>query len=117
VVITLKDYNSGQVNGVPIEMSADYRAWLGKNLKRVMPLLADNREIFKRIWGKPDWHFDGEFYFHVWVKEHRGETFLVFTAKTKGTCVEMVRPNNRGVDSQGKAINSFVASILKAMRE
>lgn len=125
--ITRKDYANGTINAVDISNCRTYTNWLcGSNVlgfidaRRMHDVLKDNREAFKTIWGKPDWYWRGEFHFHVWVREWDGETFIVLTAKGKGTCIEMVRPKNNkrvyGVTTKGPKIISFIGSILKEMR-
>ena len=61
--------------------------------------------------SKMDFSFRSEFYFHCWVREFEGETFLVLTARVKGTCIEMIRPPGRGIDSKAAVIKRFVLDL------
>jgi hypothetical protein len=64
------------------------------SLPRVMKMLsmemyADNRERFKKLFGKPSFTFTGEFFYKNYIFEYKGHLFLVGTAKDKGTIYEV----------------------------
>lgn len=117
--ISKKDYAEGKIDTVAVENCKAYRDWVmdrsSEDWKDRMHLLCrDNRETFKKLWGKPDWHYNnGEFYFHGWVLVRGGETFIVQTAKHKGTCVEMVGDLT---ESKSKAILEFMEWMWKSLR-
>jgi hypothetical protein len=106
-------YAEGNLHTVVVSSYAIFDGWADK---RFMPLLGDNREKFKALWGKPDFYFRGSHYFHVWVKEFEGEKFLVLTAREHGTVVEMVRPDYRDIDEKRDVVAAFAKSLLKEMR-
>ena len=114
-MITLKDYKTKKVHTVPIDNNRGYREWMGNDFVHRDAILQDNRQIFRTLFGKPHWHYRGEFDFHVWVQEYEGETYIVLTAKGKGTCIEMVRPAYRGIESKTDKIIGFATMLLKTM--
>jgi hypothetical protein len=121
--VSKKDYVEGKLQTAAIENCKAYRDWMmdrsSEDWKSRMHLLCrDNREAFKKLWGKPDWHYNnGEFYFHGWVLVRGGETFIVQTAKHKGTCVEIVGADFDSVREKGKAIVEFMNWIWKSLRD
>ena len=75
-------------------------------------LRSDNRKRFREALGKPDFCYRGSYYYHCWVFEFEGDTFIVMTAKEKGTCIEKVG----GIDyskAEGKKCIRFVKDLLK----
>lgn len=60
-----------------------------EKFKRNFCMSADNRQIFKRMFGKPTFHFRGEFFYSDYVFEYKGHLFLAGTAKDKGTVFEV----------------------------
>ena len=58
----------------------------GRNIR----LHGDNREVFRKIFGKPSFHFRSEFDFHCWLLKLGRKQMLVLTAKGKGTSYELV---------------------------
>lgn len=121
--VTLKQYKSDEIVSANIDNSATCREWRHNLMTQDdWPLTSgDNRKAFREVFGrKPDWYWRSEFYMHVWVVEHNDDTFLVFTAKGKGTCIEIVLPKRQWTirDSKGPNIVSFVQDLhdkLKAM--
>lgn len=79
--------------------------------------LADNRERFKKIFGKPDFHYKSSFYFHCWSFEHAGETFVVLTADEKGTCIEMDVPSWEVIQTKTDQIVSFIQFLQKKIKD
>jgi len=75
--------------------------WKCENIRR-LDLSGDNREVFLKVFGSPEFHFRGEFDFHCWTKEFEGKTYIILTAKTKGTCYEILEDfeSVRGNDGQ-----------------
>jgi hypothetical protein len=119
-----KKYRAGEINSISIENCRGYIQWIcdtdgaTPDTWKSWIITRDNRETFKSIWGKMDFSYNGsEFYFHAWVKEFEGETFLVLTAKGKGTCIEMMAEGNyRSIDSKLDLIKRFIESILKDIK-
>jgi hypothetical protein len=121
--ISKKEYAEGKINTAAIENCPEYRDWILQSLailqdkSRLHVLCKDNRESLKKLWGKPHFRYNnGEFYFHAWVCEDRGETYIVLTAKNKGTCVEMVGSCGE-VRAKGKAIISFMGNLWEQLKE
>lgn len=92
------EYESGKLLTWPIgncvnlfdESAHEDKESYHERLEQSTLVHSDNRETFRRLWGRQDFCFNnGEFYFHVWVREFEGETFLVLTAREKGTCIEL----------------------------
>jgi hypothetical protein len=124
--ITKKQYATFLIETTDIGNCEEYRKWLLDNtnlryLSRLHLLCKDNREDFKKLWGKADWHYNnGEFYFSVWVKEFQDATFIILTSKGKGTCIEFISPPfssfkgvNYGVNS--KTIIDFCQDLYKKL--
>lgn len=103
--MTEKEYN-GSGGGCALMNFPDSREWFvnwtmsrAKDRKRYV-ILADNRETFKRVFGKAHFHFHGSHYFHGWDIVFDGSPtgrkgvnagrFLLLTAKDHGTCIEQV---------------------------
>lgn len=107
-----KLYETGKLHTVVVSNYAVFDGWTTPEFE---PVLGDNREKFKAMWGKPDFYFRGEHYFHVWVREFKGERFLVMTARTHGTVVEMARPDYRDIDGKRDVVAAFAKSLLKEM--
>lgn len=53
---------------------------------------SDNRKRFRKLWGKPHFHYLGEVRFHSWRFKvtHNGQDYFyyVLTAQELGTCFE-----------------------------
>lgn len=93
--MTEKEYNEIG-GGIPLMNFADYREWSNhwfmaraKAEKRFM-ISADNRAAFKRIFGKPHFHFHGSHYFHCWDIVYNGLRIVILTAREHGTCYEQI---------------------------
>lgn len=79
-------------------------------------LSRDNRETFKKIWGKPDTYWKGsEFYFHVWIREFENEKFIVLTAKGKGTCIEICDTSLKKINSKKEIIIRFTEDLYNSV--
>lgn len=88
------DYRKGPDRGtIPssIDFPFDFRH-AKESCKRSHLLYRDNRKHLRAIWGKPHFHFRGEFDFHGWSFLNRACNlrYIVLTAATKGTCYEVV---------------------------
>ena len=114
--ITLKQYSNHEILCTNIDNAKAARDWRNSLMFTHEPYLVsrDNRVAFKKLFGrKPDWYWRGEFHMHVWVEEHNDDTFLIFTAKEKGTCIEIVQPEGQWTvrESKGQNIVSFLQSL------
>lgn len=74
-------------------------------------LLADNREKLKNVFGEPHWKWRGEFLFHTWVLEYCGDTFIINTAKNKGTSYEVVRNKNEELIDKAENCIKFLEFV------
>jgi len=94
-----KHWFEEEIHSVPFDNARIVMNWLDDHLKRPPSnhrLLGYNKELFKKIWGRQTAVWTGsEFRFHVWVRKFEGETFIVLTNSTKGTCYEMVVNKNK----------------------
>lgn len=59
-------------------------------LRQRIVLLQDNRTRFRQRFGKPHFHYRGEFYFHCWDIAFSEGRFIIMTAKGHGTSYEQV---------------------------
>lgn len=127
--VTKQQYEDDIIFAEPIDNCRKYNKWFRKKstfsifyssklYDRSLPgiIFGDNRKLLKKLFGKPDWYYRGEFYFHVWVKEKDNETYLIFTAKEKGTGIEIVCPKDRDIQSKGKKIIAFVKELYEQMK-
>lgn len=103
-----KLYETGKLHTVVVTTLRLFTGWADE---KYYPVLEDNRARFKTIWGKADFYFRGSHYFHVWVREFQGETFLVLTAKDHGTVIEITRPDYRAIDDKWGAIAEFAEHV------
>lgn len=73
-----------------------------------MEMMADNRERFKKMFGRPTFTFRGEFFYKDYIFEYKGHLFLVGTAKDKGTVYEVVKmPNHKFVGVVKEFLDEF----------
>lgn len=70
-------------------------------------LLSENRKLFKKLWGKQNFCWTGEFRFWVWVHELPDCQLIVMTAPGKGTCYEYVLTGQKQ-----KAIEQIVEFLI-----
>lgn len=78
-------------------------------------LQSDNRERFHKIFGKPDFHYRGEFDFHCWSLDFQENNYIILTAKGKGTCYEVVR-DGWEIEETDKQFLDFVLAKLKELK-
>jgi len=100
---------------LPIENCKNFNTFSSdiKNFYKLHSILKDNRKTFKKILGKPDTYWKGsEFYFHVWIREFKGEKFLILTAKGKGTCIEICNTTLENVNKKSSIIIEFIENLL-----
>ena len=120
-MITGKQYAEGEAKATPIENCRAYMYWVfpkGHPTKdcSLMLLTDDNRKSFRHLFGKPNFYFKSEFYFHVWEREFNGHTFLLLTAKDKGTCIEMVGETAKTIREKGEVVVAFVTELSNQLR-
>ena len=101
----------------------ELRTWLYGNYKSYTKfedsclLTKDNRKDFRTLYGKPDATWTGEFRFSVWIREFKGEKFIVLTAKTKGTCIEIANTSPCiDINEKASVIIAFVKSVLVSLK-
>lgn len=101
--IKAKDYSSGSLASNPIQNGIYRQGGRGSDLaecwtrivtdgRLLQRAVGDNRKRFLKKFGKPAFHYQGEFDFHCWplliTEKGRQSTLLVMTAAGKGTCYE-----------------------------
>lgn len=109
-----KEWYEKRANACAVENNRLYRKAISSILlfHVAHTINKDNREAFKKIFGKPDTHWKGsEFYFHVWIQEFEGEKFLLMTAKGKGTCIEICDTSFETIDQKNDVIIRFVENL------
>lgn len=95
------------------------RLWeLGKRSgKEYKSILSDNREVFAKVFGKPHFHYRGEFYFHGWQIDFMESSFVVLTAKEKGTCISILESWEKVRKANPKVMIEFVKYLTKKINE
>ena len=91
------EYGSGKVVGVPVMGFPEYwTPWYKRLLAtragrdRIYRASGDNRERFKALFGKRQFVFNGNHFFHGWRVDLGTTEVLVMTAREHGTCYEVV---------------------------
>jgi len=116
-----KEYK--EANTVAIENCLGYQDWLfevdkngkHKRYKKYRSLLSDNRERMALAFGKPHFYFVSEFRYHCWKFEspvYRA-AFVILTAKTKGTSIEMLNICHDCIQHRSDDIIEFVKSMAE----
>lgn len=92
----IKNYKAGKIETIAIESITGFRKWYSTQQENVWKsgLLADNRERFTKLFGPCCHTFQGEFKYNNYYFEHDNQTFLVATAKGKGTRCELLLSGN-----------------------
>ena len=86
----VKDYGS-VFSTDPIQNFPEIREWwMGLGFEETSKLLQDNRTQFRELFGKPSFHYRGEFYHSCWTIDLSLAQLLILTAKGKGTGYEIV---------------------------
>ena len=114
-----KDYGfGGSVETYPVGNFPEWRHFLLKYWKpgigRKMfnvgcRMTGDNRERFRRHFGKCAFTYDGSHYFHCWVADLGTAEVIVLTAKEHGTCYEVI------VSRDGKNVQKDIPRVLEFM--
>ena len=115
--MTEQDYKDGKFKGARIMGCRFFSLWLNSRPHYVDTIYGDNRTAFRTLFGKPDFYFKSWNYHHVWIREFHGETFLVFTAKDKGTTIEMIGENFKSIQNKRKVIIAFAKDLYKKLKE
>ena len=119
-----KDYEDNTVDTSPLLNYYHFTkigAWqrgLATNLDNPMyHLCGDNRKIFRALFGKPTFTYNGEFYFHCWLvilDEHT--QLVILTARGKGTCYEAVtRSHGETLHPNQDKIIAFLTQLAQHM--
>jgi hypothetical protein len=75
-------------------------------------IVGDNRKRFREMFGKPHFHFRGEFYMHAWRLDIGAAQVVVLTGKGKGTCYEVVtQVGGREVKADIHKVLEFIDDI------
>jgi hypothetical protein len=118
-----KDYREGKLETTNIQNFQRVFKWINEawneDFESGMSLLADNREVFRYLFGKPCFYFRGEFYHHGWLFEFKGRQIVVLTAKGKGTSYELVNnPKPEGpVPDKEDTIIEFLDLLRKELQD
>jgi len=113
--VTKQQYESVEVHTVALGNNMDYNKWFMSDFRNHSIVLHDNRIIFRQLFGKPDWHYKTDAYFHVWVREFEDEIFLILTAKGKGTCLEMVSSGCEEIQTKSEVIIKFANQLCQQL--
>jgi len=98
--MTSKEYSNSTIKGNPIQNFSEYDEYQRPTMRdpannnKFLILYGDNRINFKKVLGKPEFHWRGEYYFHGWLIEYKNAKLILMTAKEYGTCYEVVVKNH-----------------------
>jgi hypothetical protein len=116
-----RDYSSGSVTTSRITNSRICQDYLGDlKHRQMLRFYGDYRKLFRELWGKPDFHYRGERDYHVWVKDCEGVELVVLTAKSMGTCYEIVVEPGQDYnppDESCEKVVSFLKQLLPQLPE
>lgn len=113
-----KDYDEGKIVGSPWMNFPEHYNWMQKyfhlGVSREMfdkgcRISGDNRERFKKLFGKRNFIFSGSHFFHGWLADLGTTQVLVLTAKDHGTCYEVV------VKRDGKKVKTDIKKVFEFM--
>jgi hypothetical protein len=121
--VNSKDYSAGKVECIAVENYSEYRDWLNKQYDNTTKeqlihfsktIHGENKKLFNKIFGKKQFTYRSEFSFDCWGIDLEDVKIIVLTAKTKGTCWEVVRV----IDGVSQPINintviNFFEELLK----
>lgn len=83
---------------------------------RTMVVLADNRAVLAKIYGKRHQTFTSEFRFDIWRIEFEGLYFWLLSAKAKGTCIEVESPEVWDKEDEFRVV-TFLNSLYADLKE
>ena len=101
-----------------IENCLLYRSFISDTYKvdKHLRLFRDNRKYFRKLFGVPDTHWRSlGFYYHVWIREFKGEKFILLSAIGKGTCIEICDTSIKDIDKKSEVIMSFIEDLLSKL--
>ena len=110
-----KDYGT-KIQTNPIQNLPEWQKWMekywGVNLTREMfnkgcNLVGDNREKFRKIFGKRNFTFKSSHYFHGWVADLGTAKLAILTAREHGSCYEVIERWN------GEKIQNDINRVLE----
>lgn len=117
------EYDNGSLKGVRVENFPDWAFWLQRHSNRLarkkqdmlFAVCGDNRARFRSILGKPSFCWRGFHYHHCWLAELAlGTMVLVFTARERGTCYEVVtRRGEATFDPDIPLVLKFMEALAK----
>lgn len=109
----------GQANSCPVENCKKYRiSFITYLISDKFHILSkDNRKDLRTVLGKPDAYWNGEFYFHVWIREFEDEKFIIMTAKNKGTCIEICNTSIKTIEKKGDVIIRFMNDLYSKLKK
>ena len=115
------DYSSGKVTTAHLLSSQICRDYLcSLKPRQTLRFYGDYRKLFREMWGKPDFHFRGEFDCHAWVKDCDGVELVILTAKGMGTSYEIVVESEQEYsppEKSAKKIVEFLKQLLPQLPE
>lgn len=120
VKMSRRDYEDEVVVGEPVQNFPAWQEWMKKYwgrgpglsrkwLYKGCLISQDNRERFKRHFGKCAFTFNGGHYFHGWLADLGTSQVVVLTAREHGTCYEVV------VRRDGKKVQKDIQRVLEFM--
>ena len=122
---TRRDYDShgSELQADPLTNFEEWHGWFQRfQLLGIKGrVCSDNRQVFRRLWGKPSFCWSGSHYCHCWLLDLKEARLLVLTARKMGTAYELV-VKHKGVTQDPKILKVFdfmeyLAETLPKLRE
>jgi len=113
------DYLSGKIKASRVENFPVVWSWITKQLTdndnpaTYNIILSDNRNAFTEIFDKHNFVISNEFYRNSWLIKYHDITFIVFSAKNRGTDIEVVYDNNDNLDQT--IIINFMQELIEKL--
>ena len=114
-----KDYAfGGGVVGRSVQNFPEWQKWMKKywgvgvsrkKFDKGCLINCDNRERFKKHFGKCAFTFNGSHYYHGWLADLGTAQVIVFTAREHGTCYEVVTERDE------KNVEANIPRVLEFM--
>jgi len=121
--IKLSDYKNLKIETNPIENYPEWYNMYNKPLKEdtwtkiLHRFFGDNRKAFRQIFGVRYFIYKTEYNLHCWAIEYKGQKILIFTAKGKGTGVEIILDKSNKDDPEPKIVIDFIIELTKELKE
>lgn len=111
-------------NFIHILNNGHYRNWLYKNnhIEIILTLTADNREIFKKLYGEQTATYTTHTRYWIWKQTYKGITFLHFSSK-EGSSTEFNFDDYKkiskakGEKEAGKILIKFMKKTLNDIKK